>query len=119
MATPTTLSVTPMNPPNRELEAMPLANKDYLIQDLIGDKNHLKTFCQLRNIFINNCDMYGLWESNLPYYFLPSVNIFPEIIHLCAENYEPNQRAVKSPSGSILFYITPDSINQILNFKQT
>jgi len=63
--------------------------------------------------------MYGIWESNLPFYFLPSVNIFPEIIHLCDENNEPTQRAVKSPSGSILFHINPDSINQMLNFKQT
>jgi len=63
--------------------------------------------------------MYGIWESNLPIYFLPSVNIFPEIIHLYTENYEPSQKAVKSPSGSILFHITPDSINQMLNFKQT
>ena len=63
--------------------------------------------------------MYGIWESNLPFYFLPSVNIFPEIIHLCAENYEPTQRTIKSPYGSILFHITPDSINQMLNFKQT
>ena len=108
-----------MNPPNKELESMPLADRDYLIQDLVGDRNHLQTFCQLRNSFLNNCDMYGIWESNLPHYFLPSVNIFPEIIHLCAKNYEPNQRAVKSPSGSILFHITPDSINKMLNFKQT
>ena len=98
---------------------MALADKDYLIQDLVGDKNHLHTYCQLRNSFINNTDMYGIWKSNLPHYFLPSVNIFLEIIHLCAVNYEPNQRAVKSPSGSILFYTTPDSINQMLNFKQT
>lgn len=63
--------------------------------------------------------MYGIWESNLPHYFLPYVNIFPDIIHLCAMNYDPNQRVVKSPSGSILFYITPDSINYMLNFKQT
>jgi len=119
MATQAALNITPMNPPNKELESMPLADRDYLIQDLVGDRNHLQTFCQLRNSFVNNCDMYGIWESNLPVYFLPSINVFPEIIRLCAENYEPNQRVVKSPSGSILFHITPDSINQMLNFKQT
>jgi len=108
-----------MNPPSKELESMDLADTDYLIQDLVGDRNHLHTYCQLRSSFINNSDPYGIWESNLPHYFLPSVNIFPEIIHLCAANYEPRQRAVKSPSGIILFHITPDSINQMLNFKQT
>lgn len=50
---------------------------------------------------------------------MPSVNFFPEVIHLYAENYDQKLRAVKSPSGSILFYITPDSINQMLNYKQT
>ena len=119
MATPVALNITPLNAPHKELEALPLADRDYLIQDLVGDRNHLQTFCQLRNSFLNKSDMYGIWESNLPIYFLPSVNIFLEIIHLCAKNYEPSQRAVKSPSGSILFHITPDSINQMLNFKQT
>jgi len=47
MATPAALNITPINPPNKELEAMPLADKDYLIQDLVGDINHLHTFCQL------------------------------------------------------------------------
>ena len=108
-----------MNPPNNDLEAMPLADKDHLIQDLLGDRNHLQTFCQLINNFLDNCDMYSIWESNFPFYFLPSVNIFPEIIHLCAENYVPNHRVFKSPSGSILFHVTPDSINKMLNFKQT
>lgn len=98
---------------------MALADRDYLIQDLVRDRNHLHTYCQLRNNFINNFDMYGIWDSNLPHYFLPYVNIFAEIIHLCAVNYDPNLRAVKSPSGSIHFYITPNSINQMLNFKQT
>jgi len=119
MATLAALNTTPLNAPHKKLEALTLADRDHLIQDLVGDRNHLQTFCQLRNSFLNKCDMYGIWESNLPIYFLPSVNIFPEIIHLCAENHEPNQRAIKSPSGSILFHITPDSINQMLNFKQT
>jgi len=119
MATQTALNITPMNPPNKELESMPLADRDYLIQDIARDRNHLQTFYQLRNSFLRNYDMYGIWESNLPHYFLPYVNISPKIIHLCAENYEPNQRAFKSPSGSILFHITPNSINQMLNFKHT
>ena len=52
-------------------------------------------------------------------YILPPFCQYIQIIRHCCENYEPTQRAVKSPSGSILFYITPDSINQMLNFKQT
>ncbi len=111
MATPTALDVAPMNPPSKELEAMPLVDSDALITDFVAERNHLQTYCQLRNSHLDNSDLYGIWESNLPTYFLPSVNIFPEVIHLCAENYDQKLRAVKSPSGSILFYITPDSIN--------
>ena len=116
---PTALNVAPMNPPNKDLESLPLADRYFLIQDFVGDRNHLHTFRELRDNYLNNNDTYGIWESNLPYYFLPSVNIFPEIICLCAENDDANHRAVKSPSGSILFRINAESINQMLNFKQT
>jgi len=115
----TGMDTLPLNPPNKELEAIPLVDKDELITDFVAPRNHLKTYCQLRNTHLDNSDQYGIWQSNLPLYFLPSVNIFPEIIHLCAENYDQNLRAVKSPSGSILFHITPDSINQMLNYNQT
>ena len=66
MATPATLNITPLNAPHKELEAFPLADRDYSIQELVGDRNHLQTFCQLRNSFLNKRDMYGIWESNLP-----------------------------------------------------
>ena len=41
METPTALNVTPLNAPHKELESLPLADRDYLIQDLVGDINHL------------------------------------------------------------------------------
>ena len=113
------LNVTPPNAPHKELEYLPLADRDFQIQDLVGDKNNLQAFCELRNSYLSKNDFYGIWESNLPMYYLPSVNVFPEIIHLCCENYEPTQRAVKTPSGTTVFHITPDSINQMLNFKPT
>ena len=77
MATPIALNIAPLNAPYKELETLPLANRDHVIQDLVGDRNHLQTFCQLRNSYLNNCDMYGIWESNFPIYFLASVDIFP------------------------------------------
>lgn len=119
MEGPVALNITPLNAPHKELEHLPLADRDYLIQDLLGYQNHLQAVYELRNSYLNQNDVYGIWESNLPRYYLPSMNIFPEIIHLCCENYEPTNRAVKSPSGTTLFHITPDSINQMLNFKPT
>ena len=71
------LNVAPLNAPHKELEWLPLANRDFQIQDLMGIKNHLHTFCEIRNSYLNKTDLYGIWESNLPQYFLPSVNVFP------------------------------------------
>lgn len=98
---------------------MPLVDKDHLIRDYANNKDFLQTFKQIRDDYLNGKDTYGIWESNLPHYCLPSVNVFPEVIRLCAENYDVQHRAVKSPSGSILFFINADSINQMLNFSQT
>lgn len=52
-------------------------------------------------------------------YFLPSVHVFPDIIHHCCANYDPNQREVMSPSQTILFPITSQSINEMLEFHSS
>lgn len=49
-------------------------------------------------------------------YFLPYVHIFPNIIHQCHANYDPNLRAIMSPNQTIIFIITIDSINEMLQF---
>ena len=55
----------------------------------------------------------------MPIYYLPSVNVFPDLIHQCCANYEPSQRAVMDPSGNVIFHITPQPINEMLHFKPT
>lgn len=50
-------------------------------------------------------------------YFLPSVHIFPGIIHQYHANYDPNLRAVISPNQTVIFTITADSINEMLQFQ--
>ncbi len=37
---PVALNITSLNAPHKELEHFPLADKDYLIQDLVGFQNH-------------------------------------------------------------------------------
>ena len=96
---------------------MPLADRDFQIQDLIGDKNHLQAYCEIRNNHLNKTDPFGIWKSNLPRYYLPSVNVFPDVIRQFCANYEPTERAVMSPTRTILFHITPDSINEMFHFK--
>ena len=55
----------------------------------------------------------------MPIYYLPSVNVFPDLIHHYCANYEPSQRAVMDPFGNVLFHITPQSINEMWHFKPT
>ena len=111
------LNVAPLNAPHKELEWMPLADKDFQIKDMMGDKPHLQAFCEIRNSYRSNTDVFGIWESNMPIYYLPSVNVLPDFIHLCCANYDPTKRAVMAPSRTVLIYITPQSINEMLNFQ--
>ena len=119
METSVALNVAPINAPHRDLDYLPLAEKDFQIKDLATDKNHLKVFCQSRDNYLNGSDILGLWESNLPMYFLSAVHVFPDIIHQCQANYEPNRRAVMSPSQTVLFPITAQSINEMLQFHSS
>ena len=92
---------------------------DFQIKELSGAMNHLQAFCQVRDSYSNNSDIFGIWESNLPIYFLPSIRVFSEIIHQCCANYNPVHRAVMSPSQIVIFYITVESINEMLQFHPT
>ena len=92
------LNVAPLNAPHRDLDCLPLADRDFQIKDLVLSDNPLRTFCRYRDNFINGSNIIGLWESNLPMYLLPSVHIFPELIHYCHANYDPNQIEVLSLS---------------------
>jgi len=52
-------------------------------------------------------------------YFIPSVHVFPDIIHQCYANYDPVNRAIMSPSQTVLFHITAESINEMVHFHST
>ena len=117
MEAPAALNVTPLNAPHRELEYLPLVDKDFQIKDLVFDESPLRSYCRCRDDFSKGLDVIGLWESNFPRYLIPSVLIFPEIIHYCHSNYDPTQRAVMSPDQSVLFPITPQAINAMLHFE--
>lgn len=45
------------------------------------------------------------------------MHIFPKIVHYCNANYIPSQRAVMSPNQTILFTITAESINEMLQLQ--
>ena len=111
------LNVAPLNAPHKDVDYLSLADMDFQVKDLGLSENPLRIFFCCRDNYLNGSDIIGLWESNMPLYFLPAVHILPEIIHFCHANYDPNQRAVLSPSQDVLFPITAQSINEMLQFQ--
>ena len=97
METPAALNVAPVNAPHKYLDHLHLADKDFQIKDLAFDDTTLKLYCKYRDLYLNGADNISLWESNLPKYQFPSMHIFPDIVHECHANYNPNLRAVMSP----------------------
>jgi len=114
MEAPVALNMPPITTPHRDLDYLLLANKYFQIKDLTFDDSPLRLHCKYQNLYLNNVDNIGLWESNLPKYEFPSVHIFLDIVHQCHANYNPNLRAVMSPDQQIHFTITRESINEIL-----
>lgn len=115
------LNIAPLNAPHKSLEWLPLADRDYQMMETVelSNKYHIEAFYEMRRKHKDGTDILGIWESYMPIYYLPQVNAFPDLIHQCCENYDPNQRAVLDASGSVLFHITPQAINQMLNFQTT
>lgn len=91
MEVPVALNVMPLNAPHKDLDYFPLPDMDFQIKDLLLSENPLRIFCRCRDNYLNGLDIFGLWESNLPMYFLPSVHIFLELIHYFHANYDPDQ----------------------------
>jgi hypothetical protein len=65
-------------------------------------------------VFLDQSDEIGLWESNFPLYLFPQIHHFPEFTLKCQAHYIPDQRAIISSSGDILFFITPEDIDQMM-----
>ncbi len=116
---PVALNIAPLNAPQREFEWKPLADKDYQISEeiLMNSKYHIHLLNELKIKHNSGIDILGIWDSFLPIFKLPQVNVFPDLIHRCAACYDPTQRAVLDPSGSVVFYVTPVAIREMLNFQ--
>lgn len=81
METPVALNVAQVNAPHRDLDYLPLADRDFQMKDLTFDDSPLRLHCKYQDLYLNNVDNIGLWESNLPKYQFPSVHILPDIVH--------------------------------------
>ena len=118
METPVALNIQPLNAPHRELEWKALGDRDYQMIDsfAMSSKFNIHLQNELKAQYLSGDNILGIWDSNLPIYNLPQVNVLPDLINQCCSNYDPCQRAVLSPSGSVLFHITPEAINEMLHF---
>jgi len=96
-----------------------LADKDYQIAEEAygGSKYHIHLLNELKAKHNSGTDILGIWDSFLPIFKLPQVNVFPDLIHQCVACYDPTQRAMLNPSGSVVFHITPEAIREMLNFQ--
>jgi len=117
MATLVAMEVRPITTPHLDLDHLPLADRDFQIKDTSTQNLLLKIHCSTRDRYINHADDIDLWESNLPKYKFPQVHVFPEIVHQCHAYYIPSLRAIMSLDQKILFTITADSINEILQIQ--
>ena len=117
MATPITMDVRPITTPHLDLDHLPLADKDFQIKETFVLESSLKVHYWGRDRYLNHADEIGLWESNLPKHQFLEIHIFPKIVHCCHANYICSQRAVMSPSQTILFTITAESINEMLQLQ--
>jgi len=83
MEAPVALSIAPLNAPHKSLEWLPLADRDYQMMETVElcNKYHIETFCEMRRKHRSSTDVLGIWESNMPVYYLPQVNAFPDLIH--------------------------------------
>ena len=58
-----------------------------------------------------------IWESNLPKYVVPHTHQCPEAIKPCQAYYSPDLRAIVNAKKELLFTITIESINQMLQLQ--
>jgi hypothetical protein len=104
--------------PPVDFDRIPPAYKDYLIADTKCDFNFTDLQSWLKEVFLDQSDEIGLWESNLPLYLFPQIHHFPEFTIKCQAHYLLEQRAVVSSSGETLFLIMPEAIDQMMQTSQ-
>jgi hypothetical protein len=107
----------PFLPPPVDLDRIPLANKDHLIIDTKCDFNFADLQSWLKEVFLDQSDEIGLWESNLPLYLFPQIHPFPEFSLKCQAHYIPEKRAIVSSYGELLFLITPETFDQMMKIS--
>jgi len=96
---------------------MALAHRDFQIKYTSSPAYLLKLHYWSKDKFLNQNDDVHLWEFNLPKYSFPEVHPFCDIIHFYHACYIPRQRPIGAPNQQLLFTITIESINQMMQVQ--
>jgi len=110
--------VRPVQPPVISPENNPLVDLDYRILDPNVEFNLLDVYnwCYGKSVEKGDKDI-PIWESNMPRYIVPLTHFVPEFIRLCQAYYMQEQRCIVNKEKDILFYITEESINSMLQMN--
>ena len=54
----------------------------------------------------------------MPLYLFPQIHHFTEFALKCQAHYVPDQKAIVSSSGNVLFFITPEDIDQMMQVSR-
>jgi hypothetical protein len=108
----------PFLPPPVDQEKIPSVDKDRLIAYIICEFEFFDLQSWLWEVFLDQSDEIGLWESNLSLYLFPQIHRFPEFSLKCQGHYIPDQKAIISSSGNVLFFITPEDIDQMMQIPR-
>ena len=113
----TTIVVNPLQPLVVDIEHIPLADIVYKIFDPIVEFNLLDIHNWCFEKYLDKEEEIHIWESNFPKYVVPLTHPYQEIIRLCHQYYIPKQRAIVNANKEVLFTITAESINQMLQLQ--
>ena len=100
-----------------DIEHTPLADIDYKIENPIIEFNLLELHNWSYEKSLDNVEEVQIWESHLPKYVVPVTHSCPKVIILCHHYYMPEQRTIVNANKEVLFTITVESINQMLQLK--
>jgi len=79
METPVALNISPLNAPHKELEWLPLADRDFHMTETIelDSQYHITVLNELRAKHMNGTDILRIWDSHLPIFYIPPGQCFP------------------------------------------
>jgi hypothetical protein len=86
--------------PPVDLDRIPLVDKDRLITDTKCDFDFVDIQSWLKEVFLDQRDEIGLWESNLPLYLFPQIHHFPEFALKCQAHSSTKPTTFSSKESS-------------------